>query len=76
MVKKVSNPEYDQARDTYGTLSKEQKSKVLDRVSQKTDMFSGPVAEQAFIEAVKEIKEETSTLWNYGNFMFGNYEDG
>ena len=70
MVKPKSD--FDTAQDTYKSLSKEQREKVLNRISQKTDMFKGSVAEQAFIDSVKEIQEEASQQQAF-NFMYGNY---
>lgn len=57
--------EYELARDEYGTLTKDQKSKVLDRISEKTNMQVGPEAEKAFVEAVKEIKAESYNEYCY-----------
>lgn len=65
-MKTKTPTEYDKARDEYGTMSKDQRSKVLDRVSQKTNMQIGPEAEQAFIDSVKEIKEEDSNNSYFG----------
>lgn len=55
----MTSDEYNRARDTYGTLSKDQRSRVLDRVSEKTNMQCGPEAEQAFIDAVNEVQAAT-----------------
>jgi hypothetical protein len=63
---------YKEARDKYGTLDKFYKNLVLDKVSQKTDMHQGEVAEQAFVDSLQEVlkeKEHKEGLYRYLGYL-------
>lgn len=53
-----SSAAYNEARDVYGTLSKEQRNRVLDLVSEKTNFHTGEEAEAAFVAAVEQVRKE------------------
>jgi hypothetical protein len=62
---------YSEARDRYGKLTKEQRSAVLDGVSQRTSMQVGPEAEAAFVTAVEAV--EAAAAASQHHFCVGHW---
>jgi hypothetical protein len=57
---------YNEARDAYGNLSREQRGRVLDLVSTFTDAQAGAAAEAAFVRALEQVQAEARTYGYFG----------